>query len=170
MASNSVGMLGSEATGPLLPGTEVQIEGLVNAAHLNGMKAVIIEFDPDGGRYRVHCQDDSNIALRPQNFRLVSTATAAPSPAPVAAPIGAQSAAASLGPILGPPESDPVAINLSSEPPTVPQTRRSNTALFEKLGIDEWVMYDVFPLLTKTTIASGLWLTLLTVLLVYAPR
>ncbi|CAD7949424.1 unnamed protein product [Amoebophrya sp. A120] len=172
----TVGTLGSDVVGVISPGTEVQIEGLQNAAHLNGLKAIVVEYDQDNNRYKVHVEDDSNIALRAQNFRILSVAAApdvvigqASSPNPgvrLSQQSGSPANASSLS-INVPP---PTTVNQQSTVTSILSRRDSEDALFHKLGWTDYVLCGEFPLFTKSLVIGGLWMFLVTMLLIYAPR
>lgn len=67
-------MLASDVVGQLSVGTEGRVEGLLNAPHLNGLRGTIIEFDASTGRYKIQCENDQFVALKPENFRIPTAA------------------------------------------------------------------------------------------------
>lgn len=190
---STAGQLGSEVIGLISPGTEVQIEGLVAAAHLNGMRAVVIEYDNDAQRYKVHAENDSNVALKPGNFRLLGPGSSSPptvgAGATAAVVVAAQDqtdAAAGAQTRLASQNttttatgsSESLEINVGGDTASggnnnrASRLRRIDTedTLWYKMGCVDGVLCEAFPYFLRTATFGAGWLFLITMLLIYAPR
>lgn len=75
------------------PGQLVRIRGLKAQPELNGKDGVLLDFDSEQGRWRVHMSDGSGKALKPQHLELVLPEVPVAKPAPLGA---AEEPAASL--------------------------------------------------------------------------
>ena len=70
-------------------GAEVEIQGLVGAAHLNGRRARVTDFFLESGRYRVRLQpgdadkqkkQEEHISVRPANVSTLKRSEVSPDP------------------------------------------------------------------------------------------
>eukprot|EP00392_Amoebophrya_sp_AT5.2_P009384 g9412.t1 len=180
---SGAGQLGSEVIGLISPGTEVQIEGLVAAAHLNGMRAVVIEYDNDAQRYRVHAENDSNVALKPGNFRLLGPGSSTPTPAVVAAAQDSDADAQTRLAVQNTTttatgSSESLEINVVGDTASGGNNNRASRlqridtedTLWYKMGCVDGVLCEAFPYFLRTATFGAGWLFLITMLLIYAPR
>lgn len=165
-------MRANEVVGILSAGTEGTVVGLLNAPHLNGLHGQIIKYDAVTGRYKIQCDNDQNVALKPENFKIEpGFATTedgvvigdAPAGNPAPNPSSSMGSAG-MGNATNPPLR--ISINQQYQPPNRPSLQPPPPEGFIRGSF----LYQQFPKMSIMSTAGTVWLTLIVCLLIYPPR
>ena len=170
--------------GQLQIGTTGKIVGLVNAPYLNGVTGYVVAYDSTAKRYKIQCDNDQNVAIRPENFEVDMVAASAVGQqielsakrsGSTDSDFASPSAAASLASASG-----NNARNRATVETRVPmggagggaggQRDRRGMVARQKSWIDKTVPGELFPWTARLVCFGTLWLTVFTLIMVYGPR